>query len=270
MRLGLFLPASSWNQLKHHKLPFIKANVLEDPFLNAPYERHLKSVQAMSEEAYHSLLAEQYEALPDNLRGLIDFEYFCQQAQSKREVIESNHQASKQWSAINRKRYSGLGVLRLFEAEAISILHWSLVGLGHKAMLWVVDFNDAILERWLYDQPHKWAKVKYTKARPEKDNALDFQHLFHQPASLSMLKEWRLVLPWSLVREGVSLPFNALQEVHFGALFDTVLRQEIHRYSHFDNHLRSLNYQQVIVQRERFELGLQPLIELESTVIDKA
>lgn len=266
MRFGLFLSASSWNLLKHHKLPFVKASVLEDPFLNASNEKRVQSEPAMSEEAYQNLLGSQYEALPDNLKGLIDFEYFCQQAESKREAIQSNHQTTKQWSAINHKRYSGLGVLRLFEVDAISMLHWSLVGLGHKAMLWVMDLNDATIDRWLYGQPHKWAKVKYTKVRPEKDSALEFQHLFHQPASLSMLKEWRLVLPWSLAREGVNLPFDALQEVRFGALFDASTRQEIHRYSHFDSQFRSLNYQQVSVPRERFELSLRTLdVEWEMT-----
>lgn len=261
MRLGLFLRAAHWSLLKKHKWPLVKADQLDDPFLNAQQGSDSEVSGVLSDEEYQTLLAKQYQALPEHLRSMINFEYFFQQAQAKREDIESSHCAKQSWPQIDKKRYSSLGILRLHEFEAIGAMHWSLLGQGHRGMLWVFDINEANIASWLGEQPYKWGKVEYKKHRPKQDPGLSFSHVFFQHPSFSMLKEWRLVLPWSLAREGISIPLSTLKEVYFGALFDQALLHEIHRYSYFDRFYRSLDYHQIGVKRERFELTTKPLCE---------
>ncbi len=269
MKYGVFLPVSALAAIKEYRLPVSKTDGLADPFLNAPSECRLTGAGGISEDEYHALLADQYEALPEHLRGFINFDYFCQQAESKKAEIQANHQAAQRWPPVDRKRYSALGVIRLFELHENMEWPWVLPGKGHQYMMLVLELDDARVEQWLRGQPYKWGSVSYSTSRPKTDANLEFKHLFYQPESMAMLREWRIVIPWSIAREGLALPVDAFKEMHFGALFDLAKRQAFQRYCHFDQHFRHIPLYQAVVQREQFCVRSQPL-DAELMMADKA
>ncbi|PVZ72298.1 hypothetical protein [Pelagibaculum spongiae] len=173
-----------------------KPQQLDDPWLELPSD---------TAASFESLLEQQYQQLPANMRELMDFNFFCQQAESKRAQIEQ--QLSQGDDQVQRP------IIRLFE-QPNNLQLWQRLAQNHQGM--VVGFEP--VEQWPGAMALK--QVCYDRQRPKWP-----QQLFFQPPEFSSDKEWRLQLaPQSALSQKVEqqtltttqLPLTQIDCLFFG------------------------------------------------------
>jgi hypothetical protein len=238
--------------LKRGYLPFISAAQLSDPWLqpNTVYQQQAKP--KLSAESFRQHLQQQYQELPDNLRAMINFEYFEQQSLTKREEIEQSLIAKDQQSAVKAFDCEAVTDWRLLSLYSTwqSIPLWQQLGGAGQGM--VVEFelskSDFKVESYNQHAQH-FANVKSVQHWQPLD---DLYYLYHRPyyddKATNDDYEWRLarklnaadrlVKVQGATRAMYRLPTKAVKRVILGYGCSAEYCQQVKLYLSQDIHYR--------------------------------
>lgn len=182
--------------LKRGYLPFVASTQLSDPWLQPNTSYQQQGELKISGESFRQHLQQQYQALPDNLRSMISFEYFEQQSLSKRDQIEQSVVLKNQQSAAVPFDYQKISDWRLLTLYSswLPIHLWQQLGAEGKGMVVEFEIAKSDFKGTSYNQhAQHFACVQSVQHWQPSD---DLYYLFHRPSSdegsVSDHCEWRL------------------------------------------------------------------------------
>ncbi len=210
MTLYLFSNELSLRVLRDGRLPLVAVDALTDPFLDSRLPLHETRQIPIAESEFKNELQRQYIALPEDLRSIVSFDYFVQEASRRRSDIESAMQSRRQITplyldqALRAKLVLGCFFEHIDQPDL-----WEQYGGRHCGMALEIDVNAAQFNTATYEnQPQYFAEVNYVDERPvvghevhESPLLQKFRPLFHRPIMYAHQGEWRLVRPLSAAQK---------------------------------------------------------------------
>ena len=204
MKLYLFTNELSLRVLRDGKLPLLAVDALNDPFLDSSIPLHEVQQIPISATEFSNELRRQYEALPEDLRSIVSFEYFVQEASQRRSDIETAMQGRRQTTPqyLDKALRSKLAIGCFFQHIQNPGI-WEQQGAQHGGMALEIDVELAQFKATTYDQhPQHFAEINYVDERPltsdaphESQMLQRFRPLFQRPTVFQQQGEWRLVRP---------------------------------------------------------------------------
>lgn len=192
--LYCFLGAEGLIFLKRGYLPFLDPTQLADPWLQPQTAYQSQATPKLSAEDFRQHLQQQYQELPDNLRGMISFEYFEQQSLNKRDDIEKSMVIKKHQQAVKpftSKAVADWRVLSLYSTWQ-PIQFWQQFGAAGQGVVVEFDSSKGGFKVDSYNQhAQHLSKIKCVQHWQPLD---DLYYLFNRPRhDDSDELEWRLV-----------------------------------------------------------------------------
>lgn len=206
-RFYSFITYSQLSVLKKQRLAFAGAPQLNDEFLeNKKVHRKPQARQErLSDSEFESALKPAYDAMAENMKAMVTWEYYLDQAKQNREKIEpqlQRKQAAKSGEVplASHKDYDKVCLLQLFESLG-HISLWQSYGDNHEGIALELDASHEFFQGSRYkDLPQLFAPVTYDDARPPKPSkANPFPGLLRRPEHLVFQSEHRLIRPLAAV-----------------------------------------------------------------------
>ena len=227
-RFYSFITYSQLSMLKKQWLAFADASQLNDEFLENKKVHRKARKERLSDSEFETALKPVYEAMADNMKAMVTWEYYLDQAKQNREKIEPQlqcNQAAKSGEVplASVKDYQKVCVLRLFNSlEHIAL--WQAFADEHQGIALEFDGNHGFFKDGRYKNlPQLFAAVSYDDARPPKPSkAQPFPGLLRRPEHLRFQDEYRLIRPLASVdkqQEGnpyFKLPKGLLTGIYVG------------------------------------------------------
>lgn len=211
MKVYLYLNPLQLDILRHARLHLSEVSDLLDPYQN---NARMIQRQAMrvSEADFQKELQRQFKGLPAQLKGLMTWEMFQEEAQKKRPKIEQQMKSKRQGKPAvlpNPQAYQDLALAR-FSARPNNPLLWERWADHHRGLVIELDtsypgFNS---------KKQVLRPVIYGQRRPQADHPLKpFPALFHRPAEFAAEEEIRLIRPLDEAKS--NRPLTNGRQVHF-------------------------------------------------------
>lgn len=251
--LCCFLAEEGFLFLKRGYLPFLSTTDLPEPWLYSDCAYVMDEFSAnVSAQDYRRFLQQQYKNLPQSLKDLMDFDYFEQQSEAKREQIEQ--------TLIERRHPSG--VIVPFSAEELQ--DWRILPLYESwqdLQLWQLAANKGeglVIEFALAESGFQTERYGEQRQYLDKVKAVDawlpddlLYYLFNRPRQDNQkYHEWRLARSLSSADRHVSvnkvskamyrLPNKAVTRIILGYRCRQEYCQEVKHYLS-----RDINYRHV-------------------------
>jgi hypothetical protein len=257
---------STWGALKLGRLPVTSVEQSPHPFLrNSPMadSRH----QGVGQDEYQQELKRQYQALPDNLKGMVSFEYFQQQSEQKRDQIEQAILKRKSGPSdsicYDLSKYFQLGYLPLFSSATHYGL-WLTRACQHQGICLELDAEHAAFQGQS-GQPALLKAVSYGADKPvhsEPENP--FPGLFTLPEEMSQEKEWRLVRflkHFGQAESGAvfSIPRGLIRAIYLGAAVPEAQQQALAEWLKLDMNYKSVPLFRVVIDPYQLLLRREPV-----------
>ncbi|WP_020407417.1 DUF2971 domain-containing protein [Hahella ganghwensis] len=183
----------------------VAMNDLRDPFLDPTIDTHLPEQVPISEAEFQNELKRQYQSLAEDIRSIVSFEYFAEEAGQKRRQIEEAMQDRRQVMPqyVSMEMQKKLAVSSLYEHIQSPELWWSEGG-RHGGIALEFDVDAAQFKATTYDKhPQSFSPVTYSAERPleipeevgKPQSPQRFRPLFQKSPVFSQEGEWRLVRP---------------------------------------------------------------------------
>ncbi|OZG75062.1 hypothetical protein BTA51_01295 [Hahella sp. CCB-MM4] len=203
MKLYLFTNELSLRVLREGKLPLVAMHDLQDPFLDPAINTHMPEQAPISETEFQNELKRQYQSLSEDIRSIVSFDYFVQEAVGRRQEIEAAMQGRRRAvpQYVDVVMQQKLAVGSLYEHIQSPELWWAQGG-QHRGMAFELDVDAAQLRATTYEShPQYFAAVGYSAERPMDTHEVAtssaftqrFRPLFRKSSVFSQEGEWRLV-----------------------------------------------------------------------------
>jgi hypothetical protein len=239
--------------LKRGYLPFLSTKDMPEPWLysDCAYVREESSANVSAQD-YRRFLQQQYKNLPQTLKDLMDFDYFEQQSEVKREqieqtLIEQRHQ-SDAIAPFSAERLQDWRILSLYESWQ-DLQLWHLAANKGEGLVIEFALEKSGFQTQGYSEQHQHlAKINAVDAWLP-DDAL--YYLFNRPQQGGQeYNEWRLARPLSSADRHVSvnkvskamyrLPNKAVKRIILGYRCSQEYCQQVKHYLSQD-----INYRHV-------------------------
>ena len=273
MKLYYYVSDNVLKLLRNAEIPLISVDGLKDPFLSPnQIETPVVNHTVVNESDYMAELKRQYELMPENLQSMIKFDYFYQQAESKKSAIIDEIKQSKQSSSVSISTVSlpahimELGVLRLFQTAVDPVL-WSCLGMSYQGILLEFESDHGYFKNKKYkNKPQLLNPVKYCVSRPDLANVNSpYPLLYSLGLEWSSQQEWRLIRPLSTsaYQENSCFyyPFalTCLSGIVLGCHLDHQEKAQIINFIQSDSRYKSCVIHQLVPDKTEFQLHLQGL-----------
>ena len=259
-KLYLIGPATLLGHVKRGTLPLQTAHQLGSPWLVQEPTAHKQN--ALSQDQWLRLLQQRYQAIPEHLRGAVDFAYFAQQMEAKRPAVEAEFHAQggqrDNAERLDLARHQALGALTFTEAVQ-NPLAWYCWGDHHAGIALEVNPQHAGFQS-SPGLPRLLRHVHYVHRRTLKSTEQKpFPGWFEAPSEMSALREWRLVLPLTQAKKEQLGPVFPLQRgmitgFHLGCLASAAVRKDIDKLIKLDQRYRGLKVSQLTPDQQQFSL----------------
>lgn len=253
--------------LKANRLPVLAVSESDNPFLyNGPMADNRR--QGIGQDEYLAELKRQYQALPENLRSMVSFDYFQQQSEQKREQIEKAILQSKKAPSdaicYDLAKYNQLGYLPLYSSATHYGL-WLQKAQQHQGICLELDAESGAFQA----QPGQPALLKAVQYGPDKpiepepDNP--FPGLFTLPEELALEKEWRFVKflkHFSALQSGgfaCSLPRGIVRSIYLGAQMSDENYESLLAWQQVDMNYKSVPVFRIVIDPYQLILRREPV-----------
>jgi hypothetical protein len=267
MKLYLYLAPRQLDVLRHARLHFMAVKDQLDPWqLNAKMISR-QSVR-ISEGEFQKELERQFKALPEQLKGLMTWEAFQNEAVKKRPKIEAQMKKRKQGKPPvlpNPQAYEELGMCRFF-ARADNPLLWERHADQHRGV--VLEFNSDYPK--FNTQKQVLRSVVYGQQRPTADHPMKpFPALFHRAAEYAPEEEIRLIRPLNEAKDSKSLsngqpvyfypfPPRSIVSVILGVNISAETREQVERILTYDlKYKPGRTLREVLLDPDEYKLHLR-------------
>lgn len=257
-----FIPTQNIKSLKSLKLVFQSLTVLNDPFiLNSKVHRSHQETQ-MSESEFAVALRDIYDALEPNIKAMVSWEYYLEQAKQNKDKFEPTLKASKATiiPLADPTYYGKVGCLRLFDSIVLDNL-WINHGEQHQGIAVELDIQHEFFTGKTCEKgPQMFQSVVYDDLRPPMPSSQQpFPALFTRPEHLAYEREWRLVRPLKVAMkdEAMKCPKAVIKSLNLGLHCSTAIAEEIAQLVKLDLQFRHVTLRQMAVSETH--LRLQPL-----------
>ena len=218
--------------------------------------------QTLSDDQWHAALRKRYEAIPEHLRAAVDYAYFAQQMEAKRTELEAEWSAHGEFQdtreELDLPRHQALVALNLTESVQNPLV-WHLWGDQHRGMALEIDAAAPAFQA----EPGRPRLLRHVRYGPRRTlvatDKLPFPGWFEAPAEQAALREWRLVLPVSQVKnsgDGPVLPVDRcmIKGLYLGTLAPPELQEAVRDLVRLDQRYRQLKVHQLAADRKSFVL----------------
>lgn len=262
MKLYLYLKPTQLEVLRQACLPFTPITQRPDPFeWNRASIEKKPEFRPISDEEFHQELKRQYQALPEAMRALVKFDYFCMQCAQKRPQIEAGMRKQSQPKAKvlpDTSQYKTLARCRFFKRMTNPLL-WDRY--AHQYAGLVLEFEgrhpyfSASKNQWL-------TPVTYTKERPsaQKQGHL-FPGLSHAPLEYAAEEEIRLIRPQAQAKHKddtglcwYPFPPQALLSVTVGLHMSPAILTQVRRLLEYDMRYKGKALRRLRLDPDEFKL----------------
>jgi hypothetical protein len=193
--LYCFLATEGLTLLKRGYFPFSSSAQMPEPWLQPNCNYLAQESVDVSAQDYRRFLQQQYQGLPQSLKGMMTFDYFEQQSEAKRAQIEQSLIAQKQQSDVVKtfaaERLQDWRILVMFKHWQ-NIQLWQSKGASGQGLVIEFDLNTSGFQTQGYNQ-----QVQHLAAVNQVESWLpedDLYYLFNRPKDCSLNHhEWRLV-----------------------------------------------------------------------------
>lgn len=267
MKAYLYLTPRQVDVLRHARLHFLAVKEQSDPWQQNGKTISRKGVR-ISEGEFQKELLRQFKALPAQLKGLMSWETFQQEAIKKRPKIEAQMKKRLQGKPAvlpNPQAYDDLGWCRFF-SRADNPLLWERYADQHRGI--VLEFNTDYPK--FNTQKQVLRPVVYGQARPTADHPMKpFPALFHRAKEYASEEEIRLIRPLSEAKDSKPLsngqqvyfypfPPRALVSVTLGVNISAETREQVERILTYDlKYKPGRNLREVLLDPDHFKLHLR-------------
>lgn len=184
------------DSLKRNLLPLVDWDTMTNPWFHCETGVG-NEASAVTADQWQAALEARYAAIPDHLRGAVDFSYFAEKMEAKRPEIEADIRASGQTTEagdLDTLRHQSVAVLRLLETP-LNPLGWQLLGSQYRGVCVGLLRSQGLFKA----APNKPRILKHVRYAPHRSltgsDTMPFPGWFEEPEALSALNEWRLALP---------------------------------------------------------------------------
>jgi hypothetical protein len=258
----LFIPSQNINLLKNLKVVFQSVAELNDPYIvNKKIHRSYQETE-LSESEFETALFNVYEKMEANIKAMVTWEYYLQQAKQNREKIEASLIATQVPAQLlaEPKQYSKVGVLRLFSSLQETSL-WEAYGERHQGIAVELDETHEYFSLGRFDNgPQLFQPIKYDDLRPPlPTKSQPFPAIFCRPEHFAYERESRLVRVLKEIdqSEAFKLPKAAIKGIYLGLDCPRTLVEELAQLVKMDLQFRHVLLKQMAVSETH--LRLQPL-----------
>ena len=271
MSLHWYCPENGLTFLRHGKLAFRPLRQCDDPLLLNSVIKQLDDETPVTEAELQAELKQQYQALPDHLRAMVDLDYFTQQAMHKRGDIEAQILERRRPSAafLSERQQDAIALLSLHQSpDALAL--WERKANNHRGMM--ISFKSEIPDFRLpkyKDKPQRFGQVKYSDQRPLYKSGEPLDPLFTRPECFSEEQEWRLVrlktvadkqlqlngIDWFLYK----LPFTQITSLTFGCQMNEAEIEKIVSIMKTDLRYRHIALNRCLLDPLMYKLIIEPL-----------
>lgn len=262
-RLFLFGDEALLRHLKRGLLPLHRLADIHSPWLSGEVGRRIQ--QTLSDDQWQAALRARYNAIPEHLRVAVDFAYFAQQMEAKRDELEAELVAQgvgqDTSASLDLARHQALVAVRLSESVHNPLV-WQLWGHQHQGLALELDSAAAIFQA-APGKPRLLRHVRYGARRTlAATDSLPFPGWFEEPAEAAALREWRLVLPLAQAKQtgdGPVLPLerNTVRGLYFGCLSAPALLEQGQALVRMDQRYRQVRVHHMVADQQSFSLYVE-------------
>lgn len=216
----------------------------------------------LSENEFETALHTVYEGLDPNLKAMVSWEYYLDQAKQNKSKFEPTLKAANATAApLPEATYYGkVGCLRVFESIQLENL-WTKYAHHHQGVAVELDVtHDFFADTQCENGPQIFQPVAYDDLRPRlPTRAEPFPALLSRPEHLAHEKEWRLIRPLktSMMDENMKCPKAVLKGIYLGLNCPAPIAEEMAKLVKMDLQFRHVELHQMAVSETH--LRLQPL-----------
>ncbi len=247
------------------RLPLLGMAQLGDPFLLSAVTADPSNLRDVSDEEIRHELKRQYTQLPQSLAALGDFDYFYQQALTRRDDVAQKILQAERKNPIEltEQQRQQVCVARFFtHANALPL--WETHAANHTGYVVVLDcthrFFGGRTEKGL---PQLFEAVQYRESRPFIGETQRFlAPVFFRAREFAQEAEWRLARPMDAGASpdsmSVRFPTAAIKRVIIGARMAQTQREKIRQLLANDLQLKKVPMLQAKVEHMRYAVVIEP------------
>lgn len=267
MKVYLYLHPTQLDVLRYARLHFSAVSDLACPFQNNARAISRAGIR-ITEEEFQQEVQRQFKQLPAQLKGLMPWEVFQQEAQKKRPQIEMRMKKSRQPKTIklpNPEIYKGLAYLRL-NKRPDNLTAWERWADNHRGL--VLELETALPT--FNSKKQILQPVNYGVERPSQaSKSMPFPALFTRPKAFASEEEVRLIRPLDEAQKSQSLtngklvyfyafPPKALTSVTLGVNASADLKEQVSKILTYDMKYKpGKPLRQVLLDPETFKLHIR-------------
>jgi len=258
----VFLPPQALANLKQGYLGFTGWDGLDDPFLeNRRIYQPEQLVEPMSDQEFADALEQHYQAMDANMKNMVSWAYYLEQAQKNRVNVEAQLQkAQKPAPSLlpQKKHYASVCCLRLFQGLQSDLI-WQLHGLQHQGFCVALDTQHGFFQDASYaKQPQMFKPVVYEDGRPPAPSRTEpFPAWFQRGQNWRFEQEWRLVRPKNAAdKDGLlfKMPKGLIQGIYLGMHVPKAMVQTLRQLVAMDLNFRRVPVYHMGVSQEYLRL----------------